>query len=125
MRITRSIDTPIRSPFTGKNGWEETWQAEDRGLIICWERGREQSVEFPELAAKARAGELPVTTWKGGIARTIKKKEKYGCLEYLAHWQGLCGKDLVIVLDTEVTMTCTATGMRVVFTGDWQKYATA
>ena len=83
-RITQSIDTPIRAPFTGKNAWQETWQAEDRGLIICWERGREQSFDLPELAAKARAGELPVTTWKGGIGRAIKKRVKYGCLEYLA-----------------------------------------
>jgi hypothetical protein len=38
-------------------------------------------------------------------------------------WQGLRGEDLDIDPDQEVSLTCSVTGMIVIFTGDFAKYA--
>lgn len=121
MKIQRSITEPIRQ--IGK--WEERWEDADRGLIACWERGREKSLEDPSLAARACDGQLVVLPWKGGVEKTIKKKQKFGTLFYLAMWQGLRGEDLNVDLEEEVILTCAATGMDVVFTSDLAKYAEA
>jgi hypothetical protein len=119
MKISRSISEPIRE----SEKWEERWNEEDQGLIACWERGREKSREDPALAAKAREGHLVVLPWKGGVEKAIKKTQKFGTLYYLAMWQGLCGEDLDVDLTEEVVLTCTATGMAVVFTNDVAKFA--
>jgi hypothetical protein len=121
MKLNRSITEPIRE---GAN-WEERWRAEDGGLIACWERGREKKREDPSLAAQAAEGQLVVLPWKGGVEKAIKKKQKFGTLYYLAMWQGLRGEDLSIDTAEEVVLSCTATGMAVVFTGDLAKYADA
>ena len=121
MRIHRSITEPIREGAT----WDERWNAEDDGLIACWERGREKKLEDPSLAAQATAGQLVVLPWKGGVEKAIKKKQKFGTLFYLAMWQGLRGEDLNIDPTEEVVLKCTMTGMAVVFTGDMAKYAEA
>lgn len=105
--------------------WEERWKGVDQGLIICWENGRNQRKEDPELSSQAIAGQLVVLPWKGGVEKAIQKKQKYGTLFYLAMWQGLRGEDLDIVLDSEQVLTCTVTGMTVVFTGEYKKYAGA
>jgi len=125
MKVHRSISEPIRTTAT----WDERWKGNDRGLIACWERGREKSVEDPALAAHAREGRLVLLPWKGGIEKVTKAKQKIGTHFYLAMWQGLRGDDLDIDLEHEheheVVLTCTTTGMAVAFTGDYKKYANA
>lgn len=121
MKIHRSIIEPIREGAK----WDEQWNAKDNGLIACWERGREKRLEDPSLAAQAVGGQLVVLPWKGGVDKAIKKKQKFGTLFYLAMWQGLRGEDLNIDPAEEVVLSCATTGMAVVFTGDFEKYAEA
>ncbi|WP_210760758.1 hypothetical protein [Azohydromonas sediminis] len=77
------------------------------------------------MAALASAGALVVLPWKGGIEKITKKGWKYGTVYYLAMWQGLRGEDLDVSLDEEVELVCRETGMRVVITNDYAKYAAA
>ncbi|MBV6825909.1 hypothetical protein [Pseudomonas sp. PD9R] len=117
-RIHRSIDLPLR---TGLNR-EELWDADDKGLIKCWEIGRQRAARLPELAQQCLADELPVLGWKGGVSRGLKKREKYGSLKYLAQWQGLRGEDLDVDVAEERALTCSRTRMVVTFTPDRTKY---
>jgi hypothetical protein len=117
-RIHRPIASPLRSGLTR----DELWEAADKGLIKCWEIGRQRATRFPDLAQRCRADELPVLGWKGGVSRSLKKNEKYGSLKYLAQWQGLRGEDLDIDLGLERVMTCSRTKMVVTFTPDRSKY---
>jgi hypothetical protein len=119
MKIQRSIDVPPRMNAT----WDERWAGPDEGLITCWERGREKSNEEPEMARQVLNGQLVVLPWKGGVEKTTKQKQKIGTLRYLAMWQGLRGQDLNIDTETEPVLTCTATGMEVLYTNDYAKYA--
>ena len=116
--VLRSIIEPKRSGLS----WDETWKGDDKGLIACWERGREKAIENLELADRASRSELPILGWKGGVERKIKTK-KFGTLQYLAQWQGLRGEDLDICLDKEIELVCSKTGMHVTFTADVKKYA--
>lgn len=117
-RIQCSIDAPVRS---GLNR-DQIWEGDDKGLIKCWELGRERAARFPDLAQKCIAGELPVLGWKGGVSRSLKKLEKFGSLKYLAQWQGLRGENLDIDPSLEQVMTCSRTRMVVTFTPDKSKY---
>jgi hypothetical protein len=117
-RIHRSINSPLRS---GLNR-DQLWEGPDKGLIKCWEIGRQRAVRFPNLAHRSLAGELPVLGWKGGVSRSLKKLEKYGSLKYLAQWQGLRGEDLDVDLAEERALECSRTGMLVTFTPDRSKY---
>lgn len=117
-RIHRSIQEPIRE----EPSFEERWKGPDDGLITCWEVGRSLSLKSPELAEQAKNGELPKLGWKGGVDKKIQKKEKYGCLEYLAQWQGLRGEDLDVDLSKEREVVCTKTGMKVIYTPETEKY---
>jgi len=119
--VVRSYSEPPREGLS----WEQSWEGKDQGLITCWEVGRKISEKQPELAERARKGELPVLGWKGGVEKALKKKEKIGTLFYLAQWQGLRGDDLDIDLASEPQLTCTRTGMTVIFTGDPRKYGSA
>lgn len=119
-RIQRSMSEPIRPASLD---WEARWQGPDQGLIACWERGRERVREDAGLAAAAVAGQLPLLPWKGGFEKATKKGSRYGTLNYLAMWQGLRGQDLDIDTTADVEITCSATGMRTVFTADAAKYA--
>jgi hypothetical protein len=119
--IFRSYKEPKRKGLT----WHERWKGDDKGLIICWEIGRELSQKEPELAELAKKGELPPLGWKGGVEIKTKKKQKYGTLFYLAQWQGLRGDDLNIDLSKEIELTCSKTGIKVIFTGDFEKYSNA
>jgi hypothetical protein len=121
MNLLRSIEEPIREGLS----WNERWKGHDKGLIACWERGREKRLEDPELSAKAAAGQLIVLPWKGGVEKATKKGVKYGALHYLAMWQGLRAEDLNIDTSEERAIVCTATRMTVIFTGDPAKYAEA
>jgi hypothetical protein len=67
--LHRSIGKPIRTGLS----WDELWRGPDRGLISCWERGRQRRVTDPELAARADKGELVMLAWKGGV------EEKLSC----------------------------------------------
>lgn len=113
----RSIADPIRFDPSFDDRWGNT----DLGLITSWERGREKSIEEPNLAEQALAGQLLVLPWKGGVEKAIQKKVKFGVFNYLAMWQGLRGEDLNIDVEKETSLTCTATGMIVIFTGDLAK----
>lgn len=75
------------------------------------------STEQPELAIKAKNGELPILVWKGGVAKKLRneKEQKLGTWKYLATWQGLRGEDLDISIEDEKTLTCTKTGQAVLF----------
>ncbi|MCU1752907.1 hypothetical protein [Pseudomonas sp. 6D_7.1_Bac1] len=117
-RIQCSITAPPRSGLTR----DQLWEAEDKGLIKCWEIGRERAAKFPGIAERCLAGELPVLGWKGGVSRSLKKRDKFGSLKYLAQWQGLRGEDLDIDLTQERVMTCSSTNMVVTFTPDSSKY---
>lgn len=116
--ITRSIHTEIRADIS----FNTRWNQKDKGLIVCWETGRQKRISDPDLAEKATNGELPQLGWKGGIDKKIQKNEKYGSLNYLAQWQGLRNQDLEIKTDKETTLTCTKTNMQVTFTIDQSKY---
>lgn len=117
-RIYRSYDEPKREGLS----WNEYWKAEDKGLIKCWEVGRELRQREPAIARLAEQGELPLLGWKGGVDKNIKKREKFGVLFYLAQWQGLRGDDLDIDLNEEIQLTCSRTGIRVIYTNDIEKY---
>ncbi|MGE8179313.1 hypothetical protein [Pseudomonas fluorescens] len=117
-RIHCSIKAPPRSGLTR----DQLWEADDKGLIKCWEVGRERAAKFPDLAKRCLAGELPVLGWKGGVSRSLKKRDKFGSLKYLAQWQGLRGEDLDIDLTQERSITCSRTKMLVTFTPDRSKY---
>lgn len=122
-RVFRSIEEAPR----GELSFSERWRGEDRGLIVCWEVGRRESQERPELAEKARRGELPKLGWKGGLVPDPppNKEWQYGTLNYLAKWQGLRGENLDIDLSEDREIVCSATGVRVVFTGDLDKFRDA
>ena len=121
MKVFRSVSEPIRQ----LKAWDARWAGPDRGLIACWERGREKGNEDSELAQRARDGQLVVLPFKGGVACTIKAEQKFGTHFYLAMWQGLRGEDLNLDTGDELAITCTVTGLTVVYTGDPAKYANA
>ncbi|MDO8777065.1 MAG: hypothetical protein Q7K57_51825 [Burkholderiaceae bacterium] len=117
MKIRQSI----ASPPTPSEDWHERWEGSDQGLVCSWLHGIEKAQENPELATKAKAGELPVLAWRGGVEKPIKSKTKTGAMTYLATWQGLRGEDLDIDPDIEVSITCSRTGVPVLFTNQIHK----
>lgn len=118
MLIQRSIHEPLRQGMDTMS----RWHGPDAGLIACWERGREKSMEDPELAEKARNGELVPLPWKGGVEKKIKASKRYGTYRYLTMWQGLRGDDLKVDTERDTTMICSAFGVSVIFTDDINKY---
>ena len=115
--IYRSFSELDRENLT----WEETWKREDKGLIKNYEVGRALAIKVPELAEKAKRGELPVLVYKGGVEKPLKKKEKIGALNYIAKWQALRGEDLNIDMDEEMVLICSKTKVSVTFTMDLKK----
>ena len=111
MHLERSIQQPIRD-FVDM---DHRWRGPDGGLIWCWERGRQMTNEDPGLAERATQGELVPLPWKGGVNKSLKTSKMRGCVFYLAHWQGLAGKDLDIDTDGETRLICTATGIEVIY----------
>jgi hypothetical protein len=111
----------ISNPPTPSEDWHERWEGSDQGLICNWLRGIEKGQENPDLATRAKAGELPILAWKGGLEKFIKTKTKVGAMAYLATWQGLRGEDLNIDPDAEVSITCSRTGVPVLFTNQVHK----
>lgn len=111
MNLSRAIETPIRTCLT----WDQLWMGHDRGLIWCWERGRQKRFEEPELATRAEQGELVTLAWKGGAEEKLAMDEKPGSLNYLATWQGLRNEDLDIDIDEKRIICCSKSGQVVVF----------
>ena len=109
------IECKTSNPTILGESFDERWNGPDQGLICSWLRGIEKAKESPDLADKAKAGELPVLAWKGGVEKAIKSGAKFGSLNYLATWQGLRGEDLCVDLDREAQLTCSRTGVTVVF----------
>ena len=120
MRVECRLDQPPASP----SSFKELWEGPDKGLIGCWLRGIEKASQDLDLAAKAKADELPVLAWKGGVERRLKTGFKLGSLNYLATWQGLRGEDLNIDLEAEVDLRCSRTGMLVTFTPSLERLMT-
>ncbi|MDO9013183.1 MAG: hypothetical protein Q7U84_00160 [Polynucleobacter sp.] len=118
MKIFRSISEPIRTGLS----WDERWGTLELSVLSSWERGRERRLESPELAASALSGHLIPLPWKGGVEKVIKGS-KVGVFNYLAMWQGLRGDELSIDLDEDLTLTCSGTGVAVLFTNDFSKYS--
>lgn len=118
-KVYRLISEKIRE----NPSYDERWNGEDKGLITCWEVGRNNRARDPELVIKVEKNELPVLLWKGGVEKPLKKNEKYGSLNYLAHLQGLRGENLDIDLTREVTLQCSRTKMFVTYTSDSSKYS--
>lgn len=119
-----SIEQPIREGLT----WNEKWCGPDEGLIWCWERGRQERIERPNVAARADKGELVNLDWKGGTEEPEGKKkrgsstkksssrtQKDGSLQYLATWQGLRGENLDIEVDGKRKIVCSKTKQTVEF----------
>lgn len=121
--MSNIIFRPKSKPQREELSWKEMWEGPDKGLITCWEVGRKKRASQKELARKAENNELPVLGWKGGIDKAIQKTEKYGTLNYLAQWQGLRGEDLNIDTNLETELTCTRTGMKVIYTFNSSKYS--
>ncbi len=118
-RVFRSISESIRM----NPSYDERWNGDDKGLITCWEVGRKKRESEPSLVEKVENNELLVLGWKGGVDKTLQKKEKFGSLNYLAQWQGLRGEDLNINLSEELAMQCSKTGMMITYTPDSSKYS--
>lgn len=108
--LCRSISHEIRTGLSWDNAWRDT----DRGLILCWEKGRELRQIQPTLADRALRGELIPLPWKGGVEWRLTKPKK-GSLQYLAMWQGLRNEDLAIPMDREIPLTCARTGQVVLY----------
>ena len=71
--------------------------------------------EDPDLASRARDGQLMVLAWRGGVTPGLKIKKKAGTLFYLAQWQGLAGRDLDLDIDGSTILTCSITGVEVTY----------
>lgn len=110
-RVHRSINDPIRS-FTS---WVDRWKGPDKGLIWCWELGRQLRESDRQLADRTSRGELVTLVWRGGVEQKLKTGKKIGSLFYLATWQGLRGEDLEVHLVQEQLITCSRTGQTVIF----------
>ena len=116
-KVFRSFTEPIRENLT----WEETWKQEDKGLIKNYEVGKILALKQPELAEKAKRGELPALDYMGGTDIPLKIPKKLGSLNYLAQWQALRGEDLDIDTDDELVLVCSKTNVEVFFTWDMEK----
>ena len=117
MKLYRSVKQEIREFVS----MEHRWKGSDKGLIWCWELGRQMREETPELAKRAQDGELMISGWKGGVDPASKIKSKKGTYNYLAEWQGLRGEDLNIDTDLPTTLVCSLSGVEVTYSKDGHK----
>lgn len=122
MLLAVSISCP---PDRSAVSWNERWMGADDGLITSWLAGIKLSASRPDIATKAKANELPVLPWKGGVEKALKSGAKWGHLRYVAMWQGLRGDDLSIQMDQEFGITCTRTNVTTTFTRDMAKLSFA
>ncbi len=117
MLIQASVNNP--PPF--EHDFQKRINGPDKGLINAWLAGMNYVREYPDVAARAKAGELPVLPWRGGVDRAIKTRNKIGALQYVAMWQGLRHEDLHLDTEAEPVMVCQRTGVPVTFTLDIRK----
>lgn len=117
MLLTYSAKTP---PIPSDDYYERI-EGPDQGLINAWVVGLEKRATWPDTAAKALAGELPVLPFRGGVEKRIKRTDKVGSLLYVAMWHGLRGEDLNLDTAAEISMQCTRTGVPVLYTMDYNK----
>ena len=106
--MSNRITLPSTTPMRDRRGitTDELWSGPDGGLILCWEKGRENAKQEPGLAAQALCGELPELCWARGAPN------------YLAYWQGLRGEDLSVDRDNEFEQECALTKRVFAFGGD-------
>lgn len=116
--IRRVISEPRRDGLST----ELLWKGDDQGLIVSWEVGRDLAKADPKLAERVKRGELPILSWKGGVAKKLKSGKKHGTLRYLAMLQGLRSEDLHIDTGQETELVCSRTGVTVTYTADASKY---
>jgi len=93
----------------------------DQGVVNAWLAGIAMRREGGELQQLALANELPPLPYRGGVERKLKIKLKIGSLLYLAMWRGLRGDDLDLDTEIEPELVCSRTGVRVLFTLDYNK----
>ena len=87
-RIHQSIKEPIGREMEYKDRWEHPV----RTLIFSWDNGRKMVAKQPDLAKRAKTGELVELPWRRGS------------WHYLAMWQGLRGEDLNIDPETPLAI---------------------
>lgn len=119
------VECKISDPPVLAVSFEERWHGPDQGLVCCWLRGLEKAKKDPELAEKAKRGELPVLAWKGGVEKRLKSGVKVGSINYVATWYGLRGEDLCLEIDAEIEITCSRTGVKVTFTSSTERLVEA
>ncbi len=90
-----------------------------RQLQNEWQIGKELAEKSPQLAERAKRGELLVLPKPGSTAGNLSIGEsiRYGSLFYLAQWQGLRGEDLNIDTSVAREVVCSRTGMTTIFAG--------
>lgn len=113
MLITSSIKN---LPKLGAS-WAERQEGKDMGLISAWLSGVEKQKSWLGISSAAKRGELPVLPFKGGVEKPVKVV-KTGSLHYIAMWQGLRGDDLNVSIGSKPSMTCSKTGVKVIYTDD-------
>ena len=117
------IVIPISKKLRDDTSPDTLWRGEDVGLIQAWEIGRRQSAKEPELATRAKQGQLPASDlFQGGYNTRLESAFQYGSLHYYCMWLGWRGQDLDIDSDEEYPMVCAKTRMGVVYTLDSSKY---
>lgn len=104
MRITCSIDTPIRQ---GLDTVTAIWDGPDRGMYFCWEQGRKLRDTHPEFAQRAVEGELVVLS---ELEEDHHGGWKRATVPYVSWWQGLRGQDLDVMVGESILMVCLKTG---------------
>lgn len=119
------VTYPASNPPPISDDYVNRMEGPDQGAINAWATGILKRADAPELAEMASAGELPVLPFRGGVETAIKTKTKVGHLLYVAMWQGLRGDDLYIDTESEISMTCTRTGVPVLYTMDFEKLRTS
>jgi len=128
IKIFKSIDEPIRK----NKSYTQRWGNFELGLITAWESGRKnKNTVFKHLINYLEDGALPKLSFKGGHIMPLDEDfkvanyiYKYGSFNYLAQRQGLLGLDLDInnSVNEELTMTCSLTGLKTIFTVNIDKY---
>lgn len=111
----------IANPPLMRERYEDRLEGPDKGLVNAWLAGISKRRESPELAARARNGELPILPYRGGVEKAIKARNKIGSLHYVAMWLGLRGEDLSLDMNAEPTLVCLRTGVAITYTMDINK----
>lgn len=116
--------------FTGDSKKYGKPLSANNALEICHRSGRELGKSNPELACRAKRGELPALDWPGGVDTVPHPSRQFGSLFYLAQWQGLrdeawhgiTGSNKNMSTTCPVGIKCVASGTVTVFIKDARKY---